>query len=236
MILGDRCTRTCAFCAVKHPPVELPDPNEPFRVAEAVQSMALKYAVITSVTRDDIPDGGASLFSRTITAIQEKNPHTLVEVLIPDLQGSEHALRTVLDAHPHVLNHNIETVPRLYAKVRPQANYTRSLTVLKRAQQIKPHITTKSGLMMGMGETRTEIRQTLKDLLSAGCRIVTLGQYLQPSKQHWPLERYVPPQEFDQWRKEALTMGFLEVASGPFVRSSYNAHTIYNATIKSGTR
>jgi lipoic acid synthetase len=189
--------------------------------------MGLRHVVVTSVTRDDLPDGGASHFAETIKAIQEKTPDTKVEVLIPDFQGSFSALKTVIDAQPHVLNHNIETVPRLYPSVRPGAIYERSLQLLMRVKDLAPSIPTKSGLMLGLGETPEEIHQTLQDLLNAGCSILTMGQYLQPSREHLPVERFIPPEEFDRWRERALLMGFLEVASGPFVRSSYHARKLF---------
>jgi len=191
--------------------------------------MKLRYAVVTSVTRDDLPDGGASVFAETIRKIREKSPETRVEVLIPDFRGDLQALRTVLEARPDVLNHNVETVPRLYASVRPGAVYQRSIDLLKRASQMDPAVPTKSGLMLGLGERPEEVQQVLNDLLGAGCRILTLGQYLQPSAEHLPVERFVTPEEFEGWRKKALEMGFQEVASGPFVRSSYHAQDAYQA-------
>jgi lipoic acid synthetase len=227
LILGDRCTRNCRFCAVAHGPKDPPDPTEPLRVAEAIGHMKLRYAVVTSVTRDDLPDGGASLFAETIRRIREKRPETKVEVLIPDFCGDYQSLKTVLEARPDVLNHNVETVPRLYASVRPQAVYQRSIDFLKNAHRLDPSIPTKSGLMLGLGERPEEVEQVLNDLLEAGCRILTLGQYLQPSADHLPVERFVTPEEFEEWRKKALEMGFREVASGPFVRSSYHAQELF---------
>jgi lipoic acid synthetase len=229
LILGDRCTRNCGFCAVAHGPTEPPDPGEPNRVADAVHTMKLRYAVVTSVTRDDLPDGGASVFAETIRKIREKSPETRVEVLIPDFRGDLQALKTVLEARPDVLNHNVETVPRLYASVRPGAVYQRCIDLLKRASQMDPAVPTKSGLMLGLGEQPEEVQQVLNDLLGAGCRILTLGQYLQPSAEHLPVERFVTPEEFEGWRKKALGTGFREVASGPFVRSSYHAQEAYHA-------
>ena len=229
LILGDRCTRNCRFCAVAHGPAGPPDPEEPLRVAEAVAQMTLRYAVVTSVTRDDLPDGGASIFAETIRRIREKSPETRVEVLIPDFRGDLQSLKTVLDARPDVLNHNVETVPRLYASVRPGAVYQRSIDLLKSAHQMDPPLPTKSGLMLGLGEKPEELEQVLGDLLEAGCRILTLGQYLQPSADHLPVERFVTPEEFEGWRKKAREMGFREVASGPFVRSSYHAQEAYQA-------
>jgi lipoic acid synthetase len=198
-------------------------------VAEAVQRLGLRYAVVTSVTRDDLPDGGAGHFAATIREIHRRNPQTRVEVLVPDFMGSEQALETVVRAKPDVLNHNLETVPRLYPRVRPGADYGRSLTLLKRVGELDATIPTKSGLMLGLGEPPEELREVLDDLLRADCQILTLGQYLQPSKAHLPVERFVPPEEFDRWREVALEMGFVEVASGPFVRSSYHAGELYDA-------
>ena len=227
LIMGNRCTRKCRFCAVAHRPVEPPDPDEPDRVAKTTLLMGLKYVVITSVTRDDVADGGASYFARTINKIRQRLPDTLIEVLIPDLQGSRRALHTILEARPDVLNHNIETVPRLYQKVRPQADYRRSLTLIQRASTFDRHLATKSGLMLGLGETADEIQQTLRDLLNTGCKMLTLGQYLQPTSAHLQVDRFVTPDEFERWKKDALQMGFSEVASGPFVRSSYHARELF---------
>ena len=235
LILGDRCTRNCGFCAVAYGPESPPDPREPQRVAQAVRAMALHYVVITSVTRDDLPDGGAELFAKTIEAVHEINTGALVEVLIPDFQGNDHALERILRAGPNVLNHNVETVLRLYPSVRPGALYGRSLRLLRRALEMDPSIPTKSGLMLGLGESDDEIRRTFEDLLSAGCRMLTLGQYLQPSKDHLPVERFVPPEAFDRWRAFALQAGFEEAASGPFVRSSYHARELYK-TVKEKER
>ncbi len=232
LIMGDRCTRNCRFCAVAHDPSEPPDPGEPLRVAEAIEQMKLRYAVVTSVTRDDLPDGGAFIFAETIRRIREKRPETRVEVLVPDFRGDPPSLKIVVEARPDVLNHNVETVPRLYVSVRPGAVYQRSIDLLKSARQMDPSIPTKSGLMLGLGERPEEVKQVLNDLLEAGCRILTLGQYLQPSAEHLPVERFVSPEEFEEWRKKALAMGFREVASGPFVRSSYHAHEAYQAFFK----
>ena len=229
LILGDRCTRNCRFCAVEHGPEGPPDPGEPKRVAEAVKSLGLSYAVVTSVTRDDLPDGGAGHFAAVIREIRTLSPDAKVEVLIPDLLGSEDAIRTVVDARPDVLNHNLETVPRLYERVRPGADYRRSLDLLKTVKGLDPKMPTKSGLMLGLGETDEEITVVFRDLIEAGCGILTLGQYLQPSKRHLPVERWVPPEEFDALRERALKTGFQEVASGPFVRSSYHAGELFKA-------
>lgn len=229
LILGDRCTRDCRFCAVGHGPPESPDSGEPARVADAVKAMGLQYVVVTSVTRDDLPDGGAKLFAETIRAVREKSPGTQVEVLVPDFKGNMNALMTVVEARPDVLNHNIETVPRLYPSVRPGAAYKRSLDLLQQVRHLDSSIPTKSGLMLGLGETLDEVRRTLQDLLGAGCSILTLGQYLQPSKKHLPVARFIPPEEFEAWKQTALKMGFAEVASGPFVRSSYHARELFQA-------
>jgi len=232
MIMGDHCTRNCRFCAVSHGPKNLPDPEEPVRIAGIVQDLNLDYVVVTSVTRDDLPDGGASFFVRTIEEILQSIPHALVELLIPDFQGNKDALRRIIKVRPDVLNHNIETVPRLYPIVRPEAIYQRSLNLLKQVVVFDSTIITKSGLMLGLGEQPEEILNALKDLLDAGCQLVTVGQYLQPTKAHLPVERYIPPKEFDNWRKIALEMGFSEVVSGPFVRSSYHAKNLYQAVNK----
>lgn len=229
LIMGSYCTRNCRFCAVGHGPSGPPDPGEPARVAEAALNMRLSYVVITSVTRDDLPDGGAGFFAETIREIRKKIPGVFVEVLIPDFQGNTDALQTVLDARPDVLNHNIETVPRLYPSVRPEADYRRSLEILRRAKQYGPAIPTKSGLMLGLGELPEEINKTLRHLLEVGCSILTLGQYLQPTREHLEVDRFIHPEEFDNWKETALGMGFSEVASGPFVRSSYHAKELYQA-------
>jgi lipoic acid synthetase len=232
MILGERCTRNCRFCAVGHQPEGPPDPEEPERVAEAVVILGLRYAVVTSVTRDDLADGGASLFAETIRTIRKRSPKTLVEVLIPDLQGNWQALQEILDAGPDVLNHNIETVSALYPEVRPQAEYRRSLELLRQAKIITPQTPTKSGIMLGFGETHAEIVQTWRDLLTAGCNILTMGQYLQPSSEHLPVKRFLPPEEFAELEFEALALGFAGVASAPFVRSSYQAEKLYRQALQ----
>ncbi|MFZ0483591.1 MAG: lipoyl synthase [Desulfobacterales bacterium] len=231
MLMGDHCTRNCRFCAVANGPNRFPDPEEPLRIARMVQNLSLDYVVITSVTRDDLPDGGASFFVRTVKEIRRKVPHALIELLTPDFQGNKDALRSIAEVRPDVLNHNIETVPRLYTIVRPEAAYRRSLDLLKHVATFDSTIITKSGLMLGLGEHPDEILNTLKDLLDAGCQLVTIGQYLQPTKAHLPVERYIPPKEFDDWRNVALEVGFAEVASGPFVRSSYHAKKLYQ-TVK----
>ena len=189
--------------------------------------MGLRFVVVTSVTRDDLSDGGSGHFARTIREIRRRVPKARIEVLVPDFQGSDRALRTVVEARPDVINHNLETVPRLYPKVRPGADYHRSLQLLKRVREFSPDIPTKSGLMVGLGESPEELRQALLELLEVACRILTLGQYLQPSRDHLPVERFLPPEAFEQWREVALEMGFREVASGPFVRSSYRAGELH---------
>jgi lipoic acid synthetase len=229
LIMGSRCTRSCGFCAVAQGPIGLPDPNEPARVAEAAQNLKLSYIVITSVTRDDLPNGGAEHFAQTIKEIRRRTPKTLIEVLIPDFQGNATAIRTIVNARPDVLNHNLETVPRLYDAVRPDAGYRRSLNLLKLIKNYDVAMITKSGLMLGLGESFGEIRETLQDLLDVDCRLLTLGQYLQPTPNHLPVKRFVHPEEFDSWKESALEMGFDGVVSGPLVRSSYQAEKLYKA-------
>mgnify|MGYP001066128494 CR=1 FL=1 len=231
MIMGEKCTRNCQFCAVGHDPKEMPDPAEPARVADAVKTMGLKYSVITSVTRDDLADGGASIFVEAIRAIRKKSPATLIEILIPDLQGNWQALKNIVNAAPDVLNHNVETVPRLYPTVRPQAVYQRSLELLAMVKQFGPKMVTKSGVMLGLGEEKAEILQVMDDLLKSKVDILTLGQYLQPSKNHLSVEEFVPPQMFDELKEIALKKGFAGVASGPTVRSSYEAENLYREVI-----
>ena len=229
MILGDCCTRDCRFCAVDHGPPGPADDDEPRRVAEAAARLELRYVVVTSVTRDDLADGGASLFAETIRALQRRLPGVRVEVLIPDFQGDAAALETVLAASPDVLNHNIETVARLYPAARPAAVYRRSLALLARSRRRAPQIPTKSGLMLGLGETDAEIHTTIEDLRAADVQLLTIGQYLQPTRRHLPVARYVPPEAFDRWRQEALAIGFRAVASAPLVRSSYQAEAMHAA-------
>lgn len=221
MILGNICTRNCGFCAVDSGKPEALDKDEPRRVAEAVNHLGLRYAVITSVTRDDLLDGGAEIFADTIREIRQHQPGCKIEVLIPDFQGDQKALDIVFQEKPDVLNHNLETVKRLYPLARPQADYGRSLSVLKMAAQTG--LITKSGLMLGLGETDTEIKQSIHDFVAAGCRILTLGQYLQPTKKHLPIDRYVHPDEFETLRKYGLSAGLTHVEAGPLVRSSYHA-------------
>lgn len=223
MILGNTCTRNCRFCAVNSGKPEALDEGEPRRVAEAVKHLGLQYAVVTSVTRDDVADGGASVFAETIRCIREAVAGCTVEVLIPDLQGDWDALRSVIDARPDVLNHNVETVERCYEAVRPQAIYARSLELLRRAKVFAPDLRTKSGLMVGVGEAWDEIVQTMRDLRSANCDILTIGQYLAPSKHHHPISRYYTPEEFENLKRIGLELGFSHVESAPLVRSSYHA-------------
>jgi lipoyl synthase len=224
MILGDVCTRNCPYCAVAHGRPAGLDTAEPERVAHAAEQMQLRYVVITSVDRDDLPDGGAAIFADTITEIRKRRPGCRIEVLIPDFQGKEAPLQAVLDAGPDILNHNTETVPRLYRKARPGGRYPRTLELLDRARKYAPHIPTKSGLMVGLGEEWDELVATLADLRSVGCGILTIGQYLSPSSAHLPVARYYHPEEFEMLKSTALSMGFGHVESGPLVRSSYHAH------------
>jgi lipoic acid synthetase len=224
MILGDVCTRACSYCAVAHgKPTEL-DLDEPRRVAEAVEAMGLKYAVVTSVDRDDQADGGAGIFAATIREIRRRMPLTRVEVLIPDFKGEAAPLRTVLDARPDVLNHNTETVPRLYRMARSGGRYSRTLELLERARTFAPDIPTKTGVMVGLGEEHGELIQVFRDLRRVGVSILTIGQYLRPSPAHAVMTRYYHPDEFRALKREALTLGFVHVEAGPLVRSSYHAH------------
>jgi lipoic acid synthetase len=224
MILGDTCTRSCGYCNVTHGTPRAADEHEPVKVASAIHAMALDYVVVTSVDRDDLPDFGATQFARTILETRQRMPDCRIEVLIPDFQGDEAALRIVLDARPDVLNHNIETVPRLYRTARPGGRYDRALGVLRRAREIAPGIPTKSGLMVGLGEERDELVQVLTDLRAAGVQIVTIGQYLRPSLANVPMARYYTPAEFAELKQIGLELGFGHVESGPLVRSSYHAH------------
>lgn len=222
MILGDVCTRRCRFCAVgKGAPLLPPDENEPERVADAAEKLGLRHIVVTSVTRDDLPDGGASHFASTIAALKKRLPQSTIEVLIPDFKGDKHSLSAVISARPDIINHNLETVPSLYKTVRPQAEYGRSLELLRRVK--RSGIPAKTGIMAGLGETEREVLELLDDIASVGCDMLTIGQYLAPSKEHIPIAEYVTPQTFDKYSREALARGIKYVASGPFVRSSYNA-------------
>ena len=221
MILGDTCTRSCGFCAVKTGrPLEI-DVDEPRKVAESVREMKLKHAVITSVNRDERADGGSIIWAETITEVRKMNPHTTIEVLIPDFKGKMEPLQRIIDVKPDILNHNTETVPRLYRRVRPQGKYVWSLALLKEAKA--QNMRTKTGVMLGLGETREEVLEVMNDLNNVGVNVLTLGQYLQPTKNHLPVDRFVHPTEFDEYRRIGLEMGFDIVESGPLVRSSYHA-------------
>lgn len=223
MLLGDVCTRNCSFCAVAHGRPVAVDPDEPERVAEGVVQLGLRHVVVTSVDRDDLPDGGAGHFARTAQAIKARVPECTVEMLVPDFKGDLAAVDTVVDSPVDILNHNTETVPRLYRRVRPGARYERSLALLRHAKQRRPELLTKTGLMLGLGEEHDEVRGVFADLAAVGCNILTLGQYLRPSASQLPVERYLPPAEFAGLRDEALRFGFRHVESGPLVRSSYHA-------------
>ncbi|HEY5625633.1 MAG TPA: lipoyl synthase [Dehalococcoidia bacterium] len=223
MILGDTCTRACGFCAVKTGRPGAVDNLEPMRVANAVREMGIGHAVVTSVNRDDQPNGGAAIFAETIRWIRRLSPETSVEVLIPDFLGEDDALATVCAARPEILNHNTESVPRLYPRVRPKARYERSLRLLRRAKELDPGTVTKSGVMVGLGETKDELLRVFADLADCGVGVLTVGQYLRPSAKHLPIDRYYAPSEFDDLRAEALALGFRHVESGPLVRSSYRA-------------
>ena len=224
MILGDVCTRACTYCAVAHGKPATLDIDEPRRVGEAVEKMGLKYAVITSVDRDDLPDCGAGIYAETIRDIKRRLPDCRVEVLIPDFKGEESSLRTVLDARPDVLNHNTETVPRLYRAVRSGGKYSRLLELLDRSRTYAPEIPTKTGMMMGLGEEHDEVIEVFRDLRKVGVSILTLGQYLRPSEKHAVMTRYYHPDEFKELKRIALDLGFVHVEAGPLVRSSYHAH------------
>jgi lipoic acid synthetase len=227
LILGRICTRNCGFCAVEHGISVPPDEEEPEKVAQAVRKMGLHYVVITSVTRDDLPDGGASHFAKTIQTIRALDREIQIEVLIPDFKGDPSSLTTVLEEGPDVLNHNVETIPRLYREVRPQADYRRSLRLLKRAKERDTRTLTKSGFMLGLGETEEEILSLLQDLREVGCDFLTIGQYLRPRPDRLPVVRYIPPEEFEEFKKIGEEMGFRSVASGPFVRSSFHAAQMF---------
>jgi lipoic acid synthetase len=229
LILGESCTRNCAFCAVSHGVPKKVDLEEPQKVAGSVAGLGLKHAVITSVTRDDLPDGGASVFAATVRAIDDRSPGTSVEVLIPDFQGSASALQKVLDAGPDVVGHNLETIPRLYGTVRRGADYDRSLELLGSVRSVAPGIVTKSGIMLGLGESRDEVLRVVNDLVRVGCQVLTMGQYLQPTVDHHPVERFVHPDEFDELKELALDRGILQVAAAPLVRSSFRAGEILQA-------
>jgi lipoic acid synthetase len=231
LILGEICTRNCGFCAVQHGlPVAL-DEAEPERVARAVKRMGLRYVVITSVTRDDLDDGGASHFAKTIQAIRSLDQRIKVEVLVPDFGGESSSLAIVLNEGPDVLNHNIETIPRLYPRVRPQADYIRSLDLLKRSKMEYSRIVIKSGFMLGLGEEKEEVLELMEDLKRVGCSLLTIGQYLQPRPDRLPVLRYVTPEEFEEYRRIGEEMGFRSVSSGPFVRSSFHASRMFEGTL-----
>jgi lipoic acid synthetase len=227
LILGNVCTRNCRFCAVHHGKPFAPDRAEPGQIALEILELGLRFAVITSVTRDDLPDGGASHFALVIRAIRKECLGIGVEVLVPDFQGSATALKTVISAAPDVLNHNVETVPRLYPQVRPQASYRRSLDLLSKAKRLNPSLITKSGLMVGLGETAEEVLEVMADLRAADCDILTVGQYLSPSAAHLPVVEYIQPEIFEKYRMHALSLGFKAVAAAPFVRSSYMAELVF---------
>jgi lipoyl synthase len=229
MILGDICTRACSYCAVSHGRPAPVDGAEPVRVADAIRTLDLNYVVITSVDRDDLADGGASMFAETIRETRARRPDCRIEVLIPDFQGNEAALRTVLDARPDVLNHNTETVPRLYRMARSGGRYSRTIELLDRSRRYAPDIPTKSGVMVGLGEERDELLATFTDLRDAGCAILTIGQYLRPSPAHAAMMRFYHPDEFADLKRAALEIGFVHVESGPLVRSSYHAHETADA-------
>ncbi len=224
MILGDVCTRSCGFCAVKTGLPQFLDRDEPGRVADAVEAMGLTHAVITSVNRDELPDGGAEIFARTIEAVRDRMPETSIEVLIPDFKGSRSSLETVLGARPEILNHNVETVPRLYRHVRPGAIFAQSVELLRRVKEISTDIVSKTGVMLGLGESLDEVEAVMRELVDeAGVDVFTIGQYLQPTKEHLPVERFVHPDEFKELAERGRAIGFRHVESGPLVRSSYHA-------------
>lgn len=228
MILGSKCTRKCAFCSVTSSTPEPPATTEVENIAKAGQEMGLRYVVITSVSRDDLYDGGAEHFAKTVSSVKNYLPGVKVEVLTPDFQGNINHLKTVLDSNPDVFNHNIETVPRLYPSIRPDADYRRSLDILKEAKKQKPQILTKSGIMLGLGETLHEVKDVLKDLRYSGCDFITIGQYMRPSKANIPVVEYIMPEVFEELRLEAMLIGFKYAASAPYVRSSMNAEEMYN--------
>jgi len=233
MILGDICTRRCPFCDVAHGKPQPPMGDEPEQLAEAIAEMALRYVVITSVDRDDLRDGGAGHFAACIAAVRGRRPQTRIEILVPDFRGRmETALSALLEHLPDVFNHNLETVPRLYRQARPGANYQESLELLKRFRTSQPDVPTKSGIMLGLGETRAEIEQVMRDLREHDCEMLTLGQYLQPSRDHLPIDRYVHPDEFAELAELGTQMGFTNVASGPMVRSSYHADLQANPVLR----
>ena len=227
LIMGPACTRACPYCDIDFEKKPQPlDPTEPERLAQAVERLKLNHVVITSVNRDDLPDGGASQFVHCIQAVRSVMPQTTIEVLIPDLCGNWQALEIILAARPEVLNHNTETVKRLYRRVRPQGKYDRTLELLQRSRQIAPEVYTKSGIMVGLGETDEEVREAMQDLRAVGCDILTVGQYLQPTQKHLNVENFVPPEQFDAWREFGESLGFLQVVASPLTRSSYHAEQV----------
>ncbi len=233
MILGDVCSRHCRFCNVANGKLEPPDPEEPRKIATAIHELGLNHAVITTVTRDDLGDGGANQFVQLIETIRYLTTTCRIELLISDLQGNQDALASIVNANPDILGHNVETVPRLYSQVRPEAEYQQTLSILSAIKQINPDIITKSGLMMGMGETTAEVLQVMADLRQHGCQLLTLGQYLAPTKNHYPVQRYIPPAEFSDLAEKGLALGFDHVEAGPLVRSSYHAEEQYIASKRS---
>jgi lipoyl synthase len=227
LIMGPACTRACPYCDIDFEKKPKPlDPTEPDRLAEAVRRMQLKHVVITSVNRDDLPDGGAAQFVKCIDQIRLVSPDTTIEVLIPDLCGNWGALTTILQAQPEVMNHNTETVPRLYRRTRPQGDYQRSLELIGRSRQLAPQVYTKTGIMVGLGETDDEVRQVMQDLRAVDCDILTIGQYLQPSQKHLGVKEFVTPEQFEQWRIYGESLGFLQVVASPLTRSSYHAEQV----------
>jgi lipoic acid synthetase len=228
LIMGDTCTRSCGFCAIKTGRPDALDPMEPLHVAEAIRILGLRHAVITSVNRDELPDGGAEHFARTIRATRKQTPETIIEVLIPDFEGSEEALRKVVEAKPDVINHNLETVERLYPQVRPQAKYWRSIELIRKVKEMDSTVGTKSGIMVGLGERDEEVLDLMMNLRYVDCDVITIGQYLRPTLDHLPVVEYVSPEKFTLYREKGLGMGFVDVASGPLVRSSFHAEDVFH--------
>ncbi|NET45264.1 lipoyl synthase [Okeania sp. SIO2B3] len=227
LIMGPACTRACPYCDIDFEKKPQPlDPNEPERLAEAVKRLKLNHVVITSVNRDDLKDGGATQFAKCISQVRETSPQTSIEVLIPDLCGNWQALEIILQAKPEVLNHNTETVKRLYRRVRPQGDYLRTLELFRRSREFAPEVYTKSGIMVGLGETEAEVQTVMEDLRSVDCDILTIGQYLQPSPKHLPVSNFVKPEKFDRWREVGYSLGFLQVVASPLTRSSYHAEQV----------
>ena len=223
MILGTNCTRNCQFCNVSYNPPQAVDQNEPEMIAQAIKELGLKYAVITSVTRDDLPDGGAEHFAKLIRAVRNSSPETAVEVLIPDLRGNTDSLKVITDMSPDLISHNMETVASLYQLIRPQAEYQRSLNMLRAIKEFNPGIRSKTGIMLGLGETKEEVCELFDDVRGTGCEFLTIGQYLAPSKKHFPVQEYIHPDIFEEYKEIAMSKGFCFTASAPFVRSSYHA-------------